>query len=171
MKFSLLLNLFIFLLSVSYATEIRSTVEENATLKLESGATLNISESSILKNKGTITTEEAPIINVQGNIENDKTIELNKITEEADINLILAGEGSVQITQPNEGASIKSIKTIANANQTFLGSENANSIIDDLQITSSSIIEKESNLTLDIQKSIIEGTLYLDGGDIVFSKD
>lgn len=171
MKFSLLLNLFIFLLSVSYATEIRSTVEENATLKLESGATLNISESSILKNKGTINTEEAPIINVQGTIENDKTIELNKITEEADINLILAGEGSVQITQPNEGASIKSIKTIANANQTFLGSENANSIIDDLQITSSSIIEKESNLTLDIQKSIIEGTLYLDGGDIVFSKD
>ncbi len=166
MKFLLANSLMVFLLNIPYVIGCTSYIRENATLKLDPESELRIQGPNILANSGTITAASTSIIDTKGSIKNNNIVTLEELTNIGRKDFVIAGTGEIQVKNPKGNATISSIKIKNDAFQTILGEgENASSKIIDLQIDGT--LEKQSSLTLDVEKSNTKGCLILNG-DVVF---
>ncbi len=154
------------LLNISYAIGSTSYIAETATLKLEPNSKLCILDANTFSNSGTITAKGSAIIDIKGCVENNKDIFLEELTQAGEKKFIISGSGDIRVKTPEKNATISSIKIIEDGVQTISGEgKNASSKVTDLQIEGT--LEKQDNLTLEVNESGTQGAFILNG-DIIF---
>lgn len=169
MKFSLLFKSFgILLLSLPCSVGATSCIESGATMLFDPGSELHIFKGHTLENSGhLIITGDAKICS-DGCIKNQSIIQLNEITNDNNTkDLILSGEGSIQVEQPQEDAIISLIRTQDEAKQILSGTTSGTkSKIKKLEINESTILTKDKILSLEIENSSTQGEFIIDGSII-----
>ena len=155
----------ILLLSLSSSVGATSFIQSNATLQFESGSELNICTGNTLENNGTLIIKGEAKIGGEGCIKNKSIIQLNDI-DNNEKNLILSGEGSIEVNKPKDSATI-SLLHLENANQTLSGDNNEKVTITKLEIKDSSIFTN-SKENLNITNSSIDGEFVVLDGDTTF---
>ncbi|MDO4975064.1 MAG: hypothetical protein Q4E61_01925 [Alphaproteobacteria bacterium] len=169
MKFSLLFKSFgILLLSLPCSVRAASCIESEATMLFDPGSELHIFKGHTLENSGNLIIKGNAKIGCEGCIKNESIIQLSKITSDDNTkDLILSGEGSIQVEHPQENAIISLIQTQDEAKQILSGTTSGTkSKIKKLEINESTILTKDKTLSLDIENSSTQGELIIDGSII-----
>ena len=168
MKFSLLFKSFgILLLSLPCSVRAASCIESEATMLFDPGSELHIFKGHTLENSGNLIIKGNAKIECEGCIKNESIIQLSKLTSDDNTkNLILSGEGSIQVNDSQENAIISLIRTQDNAKQILSGTSSNTTKIKKLEINESTILTKDKILSLDIENSSTQCELIIDGSII-----
>lgn len=168
MKFSLLFKSFgILLLSLPCSVRAASCIESGATVLFEPDSKFYILKGHTLENSGNLIIKGNAKVGCEGCIKNESIIKLNEITSDGNTkDLILSGEGSIQVNDSQENAIISLIRTQDNAKQILSGTSSNTTKIKKLEINESTILTKDKILSLDIENSSTQGELIIDGSII-----